>query len=102
MPTLGLPTPMFLIFVATVLAGSLGAIHYVVVHIILGRPFAEIPPPVLREGGLPEPGADAGAGGPGASGAGSEASAGGADTGGERGESTRGGREDPDTERADG
>lgn len=97
MPTLGLPTPMFLIFVATVLAGSLGAIHYVVVHIILGRPFAEIPPPVLREGGLPEPGAGAGAGGPGASGSGSEGSEGGTGAGG------RGAGDGPaDTERADG
>lgn len=47
MPTLGLPTPMFVIFVATVLAGSLGAIHYVIVHVVMGRPFAEIPPPVV-------------------------------------------------------
>lgn len=98
MPTLGLPTPMFLIFVATVLAGSLGAIHYVVVHIILGRPFAEIPPPVLREGELPEPGAGAGTAGPGASGAGSDGSAGGADAR----EGPDAGEGPADTERADG
>lgn len=49
MTTLGLPTSMFLVFVATVLAGSLGAIHYVIVHIIMGRPFAEVPPPVVVE-----------------------------------------------------
>jgi hypothetical protein len=40
---------MFLVFVATVLAGSLGAIHYVIVHIIMGKPFAEVPPPVVVE-----------------------------------------------------
>lgn len=51
MPTLGLPTPMFVIFVATVLAGSLGAIHYVIVHVVMGRPFAEIPPPVIVDAG---------------------------------------------------
>lgn len=51
MPTLGLPTPMFVIFVATVLAGSLGAIHYVIVHMVMGRPFAEIPPPVVVDAG---------------------------------------------------
>lgn len=63
MSTLGLPTPMFLVFVATILAGSLGAIHYVIVHIIMGRPFAEIPPPVVRdEADAPEPGAGAGNG----------------------------------------
>lgn len=50
MPTLGLPTPMFVIFVATVIAGSLGAIHYVIVHVVMGRPFAEIPPPVVVDG----------------------------------------------------
>lgn len=36
-----MPTPMFLVFVATILAGSLGALHYLVVHIILGRPFGD-------------------------------------------------------------
>jgi hypothetical protein len=40
---------MFLVFLATILAGSLGAIHYVIVHILLGKPFAEIPPPVVRQ-----------------------------------------------------
>ncbi len=49
MPTFGLPTSMFLVFVATILAGSLGAIHYLIVHVIMGRPFAEIPPPIVRE-----------------------------------------------------
>ncbi|MBW3534841.1 MAG: hypothetical protein KY453_06425 [Gemmatimonadetes bacterium] len=49
MTTLGLPTSMFLVFLATILAGSLGAIHYVIAHVILKRPFAELPPPVVRE-----------------------------------------------------
>lgn len=41
MAILGMPTGMFLVFVATLLAGSLGAIHYVVVHVIMGEPFDE-------------------------------------------------------------
>lgn len=41
MTVLGMPLSMFLVFVATILAGSLGAIHYVVFHIFLGRPFAD-------------------------------------------------------------
>lgn len=41
MTVLGMPLEMFLIFVATILAGSLGAIHYVVVHVLLGRPIEE-------------------------------------------------------------
>jgi hypothetical protein len=41
MTILGLPASMFIIFVATVVAGSLGAIHYVVFHVILGRPFGD-------------------------------------------------------------
>ena len=41
MTVLGMPLSMFLVFVATVLAGSLGAIHYVIVHMILKRPFAD-------------------------------------------------------------
>lgn len=36
-----MPLSMFLVFVATVLAGSIGALHYVVVHVILGRPFGD-------------------------------------------------------------
>ena len=38
---LGMPTAMFLIFVATLVAGCLGAIHYVTVHVIMGRPVDE-------------------------------------------------------------
>ncbi|MFB6221435.1 MAG: hypothetical protein ABEH90_08350 [Halolamina sp.] len=41
MTILGMPTAMFLVFVATLLAGSLGAIHYVTVHVIMGKPFDE-------------------------------------------------------------
>jgi hypothetical protein len=41
MTILGLPLSMFLVFVATVLAGSLGAIHYVIVHVIMGRGFPD-------------------------------------------------------------
>lgn len=36
-----MPTTMFLVFVATILAGSLGAIHYVVVHVLFGKPVNE-------------------------------------------------------------
>jgi hypothetical protein len=53
---------MFVIFVATVLAGSLGAIHYVIVHIVMGRPFAEIPPPVVVDAGDDAPEATEGDG----------------------------------------
>lgn len=41
MTVLGMPFSMFLVFVATILAGSLGAIHFVIVHMIMGRPFAD-------------------------------------------------------------
>jgi hypothetical protein len=41
MTVLGMPLSMFLVFVATILAGSLGAIHYVIFHMILKRPFAD-------------------------------------------------------------
>jgi Na+/proline symporter len=41
MTVLGMPLSMFLVFVATMLAGSLGAIHYVIFHMILKRPFAD-------------------------------------------------------------
>ena len=41
MTVFGMPTSMFMVFVATLLAGSIGAIHYVVVHIILGKPVHE-------------------------------------------------------------
>ncbi len=41
MTVLGMPLSMFLVFAATILAGSLGAIHFVVFHMILKRPFAD-------------------------------------------------------------
>ena len=41
MSVLGMPTDMFVVFVLTLLAGSIGAIHYTVVHIIMGRPVDE-------------------------------------------------------------
>ncbi|QFU84553.1 hypothetical protein GCU68_18715 (plasmid) [Natronorubrum aibiense] len=42
MTMLGMPESMFLVFLATLVAGSLGAIHYVVAHMILGRPINEV------------------------------------------------------------
>ena len=53
MTILGLPLSMFLVFVATILAGSLGAIHFVVVHVVMGRPFPDegTPVQVLDPGG---------------------------------------------------
>lgn len=50
MSILGMPTSMFLVFVATLVAGSLGAVHYLIVHVIMGKPVAE----TIRE----EPGAE--------------------------------------------
>lgn len=41
MSVLGMPTDMFIVFVLTLLAGSIGAIHYTVVHIIMGKPVDE-------------------------------------------------------------
>lgn len=41
MTVLGMPTSMFLVFAATLLAGSLGAIHYVVLHVIMDEPVIE-------------------------------------------------------------
>jgi hypothetical protein len=47
MSVLGMPTDMFIVFVLTLLAGSIGAIHYTVVHVIMGRPVDE----TIRGGG---------------------------------------------------
>lgn len=33
---------MFVVFLTTIVVGSLGAVHYVVVHVIGGKPFEEI------------------------------------------------------------
>ena len=41
MSVLGMPTAMFLVFVATLVAGSLGTAHYVIVHVIMGQPVDE-------------------------------------------------------------
>lgn len=41
MSILGMPTAMFLVFLATLIAGSIGALHYLIVHIIMGKPVAE-------------------------------------------------------------
>lgn len=41
MTTLGMPTSMFIVFAATIAAGSLGAIHYIIYHVILDRPFGD-------------------------------------------------------------
>jgi len=41
MKPLGLPLPMFLVFVIVILAGSLGLIHYLIVHVLLRRPFGD-------------------------------------------------------------
>ncbi|MEE6210433.1 hypothetical protein U3A55_09715 [Salarchaeum sp. III] len=40
MTVLGLPTTTFLVFVATALAGSIGMLHYLIVHVFLGKPVA--------------------------------------------------------------
>ncbi|RZV06457.1 hypothetical protein BDK88_3456 [Natrinema hispanicum] len=42
MTVIGMPVSMFIVFVATLVAGSLGAIHYVVVHVLLGRPVNDV------------------------------------------------------------
>ncbi|WP_227355136.1 hypothetical protein [Haladaptatus salinisoli] len=39
MTVLGLPLSTFLVFVATFVAGSLGAVHYLVVHVLRGESF---------------------------------------------------------------
>lgn len=41
MTVFGLPLATFAVFVATVLAGSIAATHYVLVHVLMGRPFEE-------------------------------------------------------------
>lgn len=38
MSIVGMPLEMFLVFVATVFVGSAAMIHYVIVHVLMGRP----------------------------------------------------------------
>lgn len=38
MTILGMPLEMFLIFAATIAAGSIGALHYLLVYVVLRRP----------------------------------------------------------------
>lgn len=54
MAILGMPESMFVVFVATILAGSLGAIHYIVVHVLLGKPFGDESDETVRPEGSPE------------------------------------------------
>lgn len=46
MTVLGLPLSMFLVFAATILAGSLGAIHFTIVHLMMRRPFPDEAAPI--------------------------------------------------------
>lgn len=41
MTVLGMPLEMFLVFAVTLVGGSVGAIHYVVVHVLMGKPVDE-------------------------------------------------------------
>lgn len=41
MSVLGMPVSMFLVFAATLFVGSIAAIHYTVVHVLLGKPFED-------------------------------------------------------------
>jgi len=41
MSALGMPTDMFLVFLGTLVAGSLGTVHFVVVHVVMGKPIDE-------------------------------------------------------------
>ncbi|MFO7260674.1 MAG: hypothetical protein DIU52_005940 [bacterium] len=47
MKPLGLPLPMFLVFAIVILGGSLGLIHYLIVHVLLRRPFGDEVPGTL-------------------------------------------------------
>ncbi len=60
MSVFGLPAGMTWVFIATVVAGSLGAVHYLVWHVVLANPVEERPP-------LPLPGEVAAGGDEGAS-----------------------------------
>ncbi|WP_121741336.1 hypothetical protein [Natronorubrum halophilum] len=54
MTILGMPEAMFAVFVATILAGSLGAFHYVIVHVLLGKPFRDEAETAVTSGDGPE------------------------------------------------
>lgn len=54
MAILGMPESMFVVFVVTILAGSLGAIHYTIVHVLLGKPFGDESDKTVRGEGSPE------------------------------------------------
>lgn len=41
MTLFGLPTATVAVFAATVVAGCIGALHYVIAHVLLDRPFGE-------------------------------------------------------------
>lgn len=65
MTVLGLPLSMFLVFVATIVAGSLGAVHFLIVHMIMKRPFPdEMAPLPEREPAAPSAGPVKGGRGP--------------------------------------
>ncbi len=49
MTVIGMPLEMFLVFVATIAAGSLAAVHYLIVHVLMGRPPEENVPGSRRE-----------------------------------------------------
>ncbi|MBT8405236.1 MAG: hypothetical protein KJP18_15335 [Gemmatimonadetes bacterium] len=63
MTAFGLPGPMFWVFVATIVAGSLGALHFLIVHVALGRPVVETLPPALAREGQGAPGTGSAEGG---------------------------------------
>jgi hypothetical protein len=54
MTILGMPESMFIVFVATILAGSLGAIHYTIVHVLLEKPFGDESDEAVSGQGSPE------------------------------------------------
>lgn len=53
MTVFGMPESMFLVFLATLFAGSLGALHYVIVHVILGKPINDVAKEHTAEGSGP-------------------------------------------------
>lgn len=41
MVSIGMPLEMVLVFLATIVAGCMGAVHYIIVHVIGGKPFKD-------------------------------------------------------------